>query len=179
MPDATPRSQQVTILAWNVILVGLIASGLGALQLAIVLVLLPPDALRMTLEQIADGQPVPGVMFTIVDHFTAILAGVFATGVVTLVAGVGLLKRREWGRVIVIWMMILNIAAHAVAVVLPFATSSTPSTGATTEAPPVDGQTQLIVTLLTFVLVVAVCWLSWWVIRLLRSDAVHREFQAS
>ena len=178
-PRTTPaprRSRQVTVLAWNLILAGGIIVLLTSVQLVILSALLPPDAMQLALDQVTGGMPVPSALLFFVGHVNAILASMFVVGFVTLVAGIGLLRRRAWARVMVIAMMWINILGHVIATAVPFFGDSS----GTAQAPPLvlDARGELVVYFLVLMLVVAICLASAWVIRLLQSLEVRREFGA-
>ncbi|MBL8142361.1 MAG: hypothetical protein JNM38_14690 [Acidobacteria bacterium] len=116
----TPRSDKVTVVAWNLILVGGMTIGLGALQLVVVTLLLPPGALQMALDQLGDTMPSADDMRWIVDYIVPILWSLVVFGVVSLVAGIGLLRRSNWARRLVICLLWLTILAHVAGMVAPF-----------------------------------------------------------
>lgn len=174
-----PRSAPVTVLAWNLILLGAIMAALAGLQFVILVVLLPPDAMQMALDQVTGGLPVPAPVVFLVDHLAAILSTLLIVGLLSLVAGIGLLRRHEWARRAVLAMMWLNIVAHAAGAVVPFLGSSGEEAAprATTSLV-FTGREQALVVALSVALAVAVCVFSAWAIRLLRAANVRREFAA-
>ena len=167
------------MLAWNLILAGGVVSVVTVVQLVIVAVLLPPDAMQVALDQVAGGMPVPSALLFLVDHVDAVLASLLAVGIATLVAGIGLLRRRAWARLLVIAMMWINILGHVIGVTMPFIGDSSATAPTPADAPFVfDAREELAVSLLVLVLVVAICLTSAWVVRLLQSHEVRREFSA-
>jgi hypothetical protein len=156
----TPRSDKVTVLAWNLILVGGLTIGLAGLQLVVVTLLLPPGALQMALDEVAVTMPAVRDAQGIIDHIAAILAGIAGLGVATLVAGIGLLRRRDWARRLVIALLWITIAAHVAGAIAPFFGS------------------QVSVLVLSVVLGVLVCGFSAWLIVFLRSPDTRGEFDA-
>ena len=156
----TPRSDTVTVVAWNLVLVGGMTIGLGVLQLVVVTLLLPPGALQQALDHLGDTMPAAHDLQWVVDYIGPILWSLVAFGVVSLVAGIGLLRRSNWARRLVIGLLWFTILAHVAGMVVPFFGS-----------PAVVIVGSIVVGLL-------VCVLSALLIRLLQSADTRAEFSA-
>lgn len=154
----TPRSDTITVVAWNLILVGGMTIALGGLQLVVVTLLLPPGALQMALDQLSDTMPSADDMRWIVDYIVPILWSLVAFGVVSLVAGIGLLRRSNWARRLAIGLLWFTILAHVAGMVAPF-----------------FGSPALVI-VGSIVLGLLVCVLSALLIRFLQSADVRAEF---
>lgn len=110
MKPAAPPSAFVTVIAW-------ISLGLGGLSLAAALLklaLLP--LVRLALDDMVEVEShfsdagmatVIAGMFTLLVWATAITAALSAAAVA---AGIGLLRRREWGRVLFQWLLVAGAA---------------------------------------------------------------------
>jgi hypothetical protein len=115
---ALPRSPFVTIVAGVFIAVSGLALAVAVAQYRIATM----EAYRVTLDRavhdsaFASVAP-PAWRFLLAHYRTIALAGL-ATGAVTLVASVGLLRRRNWARVLFVGLLSLGLAAMVASVFL-------------------------------------------------------------
>ncbi len=110
---AAPQSTFVTIIAWLMIIFSGLSAFVGVLQSIFVAVAMPMPPMS---EADFAGLPaeISSTALLIFQNFTLIVFANTAFSILALVAAIGLLKRREWGRRIVIALFILT----AVGVVL-------------------------------------------------------------
>lgn len=100
-----PRSAFVNVLAWMSLALGACGVLAGALQAVLFAAVWPTDLWLQTVE---NTPTVPPVIQWLVDHMLAVtLASVLGSALLGLV-GWGLLKRREWGRISFIVLLLLG-----------------------------------------------------------------------
>ncbi len=158
----TPRSAFITGLAWTSVAAGVIAI-LAAAMTALISAVLPVEDMRAVLREAEKTQPMPALVGAVVENFRLVAWLFLATGVVTLVSSIGLLNRRNWARLMFVWMMALAAVAHLAGAAAPFLAGPAA----------VDAATGLVV-LLSIVLAVLFGWL----VKRLLSDGVRQEFRA-
>lgn len=108
MDQSSNRSTFVTVVAWILIVVSGFATLIALLQNAMVhLVLKSPQ-----MGQLAQAHPAEAPVFAVftADHIGLIFFAVLVVCIVTLVSSIGLLKRVNWARWVVIALMILGVA---------------------------------------------------------------------
>lgn len=103
----TPRSSFVTVVAWIFIVLSGFATLIGALQ-NLMIRSMPLDQLRSALQDSAAAQlPAPArVMFS---HFQLFFLATFLLSLLMLISSVGLLRRRNWARLVFMGLLILGI----------------------------------------------------------------------
>ena len=163
-----PRSAFITSLAWTSIAAGVIATLIALLGI-LVSAVVPVEDMRAALREAEKTQPMPAMAGWMVENFRLFSWLFLAAGAVTLVSSVGLLKRRNWARVVFIAMMALAAVAHLAGAVAPFLMQPAPG-NARLE---VDAMTGL-AALLSFVLAVLFGWFA----KRLLSEDVRQEFRA-
>lgn len=103
--QATSRSSFVTTLAWIFIVFGGFASFISLLQNIMFNFFFPLGEMQA----FAQSSQQPWIVKLIFTNLRLYFAGFFVVSVVTLVASVGLLRRRNWARLAFIGLMALGI----------------------------------------------------------------------
>ena len=109
--DTEPRSRStfVTVVAW----VFIILSGFMTLTSAFQNVMIrsmPLDQMNTMLRDSTVAGQMPGAARTMFAHFGLFFLAFFVASLVALIASVGLLRRRNWARLLFIIVMCLGIA---------------------------------------------------------------------
>lgn len=114
LTDSPPpaRSAFVTGLAWTSILTGLLMAAITALQALAFLVWLPPE---VRAEILADPEVGPSPLGWTLRHGGPILAAMATMTGLTLLSGVGLLKRQDWGRHLTVILLVLGMGFNLTA----------------------------------------------------------------
>lgn len=99
MAPGRPRSAFITATAWTFIACGLLGILVAGGQLVLVSTVVRLEDLRAVLVEIGKEQPVPSFVLSAFEHARALLGALLAMSVATLAVSIGLLQRREWGRV--------------------------------------------------------------------------------
>jgi hypothetical protein len=114
-----PRTSFVSGLAWTFIACAALGALLVGAQLVAVSTVFPAEEMREVLREIGKSQPLPAFVDAAFEHLRALLAALLALCVVTLIASLGLLARRDWARVAFIWLSIAAAIVHAAGALAP------------------------------------------------------------
>lgn len=101
-----PWSKFVTVVAWVFIVFTGIAALLSLMQSVVLFGYIGPDLVGRYFE---DPENMPAFTRLIVQAFPLLLVVNLTASVVTLVSSIGLLKRKNWARVVFIGMMLFGI----------------------------------------------------------------------
>jgi len=111
-PSQYERSDFVTVLAW--VFIGL--SGLGTLmaglQYAVFGMMMSFGPMQDAMNDAQAHGDVPPMATFMFGHFHQLIGAYFLLSVITLTASVGLLKRRNWARLLFICLMALGVAGN-------------------------------------------------------------------
>jgi hypothetical protein len=174
-PDpADQRSDFVTVLAWIFIALSGFATMISALQNLMVWLVFPLDRMReLQAEAAAQGMPaIPAALF---GHIELWFGGVLAVSAVTLAAAIGLLRRKNWARLLFIAILALMIAFNLVALPMQWMIfDGIPQV----EHPELRGFGTMLLVMQIFstILAAGFCVLFGWIIKRLLSPAIRREF---
>ena len=179
MTDAvtpTQRSSFVTGVAWTFI--GLAAFGtlIALMQNVMLSFMLPPDS------PMRGAENLPAFAQFMFSHPRMIFAAFLAVSATTLVSAIGLLKRKNWARLIFIGIMVLGVVWNIGSLILPFYMFSA-LMPPMPESTPQDFResfemTWKIMTAFTIVIALAFAVLFAWITKRLASQDVKREFLA-
>lgn len=104
--QTTSRSSFVTILAWIFIVLGGFSSVISLLQNIMFNLFFPLSEMQ---GQAKASSELPWIVRLIFANIQLYFGGFFAVSVVTLIASVGLLRRRNWARLTFIGLIVLGI----------------------------------------------------------------------
>jgi hypothetical protein len=148
------------------------------LQYVAVSVLLPPEVLGAAIADANGAQPMPGWLRLIIGHLPLVMIAFVVLSLVTLVAAIGLLARRNWARLVFIGLMILAAVSNLVGAAIPFVVSDVMP--AMSELP-ADLRDQIallsnVVTVASVAIGVVFAGLFAWLVKRLMSPEVKAEF---
>jgi len=103
-----PRSSFVTVVAWIFIVLSGFATLVGALQ-NLMIRSMPFDQVDSVLQDSTTATQFPPAARFMFSHFRLLFLATFLLSLVMLVASWGLLRRRDWARVIFSAMLVLGI----------------------------------------------------------------------
>jgi hypothetical protein len=106
--DARAPSQFVTVLAWFSIVASALMLLVSAMQNIMLHVFFPPNALSLVSE--ADARMLPPFAMFMFSHFKAIVFAFFVLSVILLASSIGLLKRKNWARLVFVSLLVVGIA---------------------------------------------------------------------
>ena len=175
------RSGFVTGLAWTFIAFSAFATVMAILQNIMLALVFPVEEMRAAMQEAEKSQPMPGVFRFMFRHFQLFFIAFFALSVGTLISSIGLLKRKNWARLVFIGLMGLGVIWNLLGLAMPFfMTSLVPEI-------PVQGQPELadnfrlmftIMMGFTIAMCLAFAALFVWVIKRLVAEDIKREFGA-
>ena len=175
--SGSPRSTFVTAVAWVFVVLAGFATVIAILQNIMITVMFPKEAMTEA-ANVKDAPAFARFMFA----YPQVFFGVFlAASAIALVSAIGLLKRKNWARLIFIAILVLGIVWNVGGlVVMFFAFSSMPPMP--DQAPPDfrDGFDTMWKVMIGFSVVIALVFagLFGWIIKRLISAEVKREFLA-
>jgi len=105
---SSPRSAFVTVLAWFSIIIAALMTLLLLLQNA-VLFLIPLDAVREASADVEAQLLLPFSISDTIDSVRVIVAVLFVLSLITLIASVELLRRKNWARIVFIFLLATSI----------------------------------------------------------------------
>ncbi len=110
-----PKTAPVTVFGWFMLIVGslsvLMFGGLGAL---LAVARKEADGELFPAEDLAE---LPPAMLMYVEHLNAILILFFISSLLLLLAGLGIIKRKEWGRQLGVFLLAVSILTSVVSTV--------------------------------------------------------------
>jgi len=182
MENPVPRSSFVTVLAWIFIALAGFSSLISLLQNIMIHVMFRSGAMAAALQDTGNGPPMGGLAKFAFDHLQWIPAFFLGISLITLIAAIALLRRRNWGRLAFIAVMGIGIAWElgSLAVMPFFFRSFTQLPG--TVPPDLRAQFSLLPKLMfgfSALVAVALAVLFAWIIKRLASADIKREFVRS
>ena len=176
---AVPRSGFVTALAWSFIILAAFSTIITLLQNIMISVMFPMEEMRAAMREAEKMQPMPPFFRLAFEHFQLLFALALVSSVVTLVASIGLLRRRNWARLVFIVLMLMGVAWNLSGLALPFFVSDfIPDVP---EHPEIQGSFKLVWNIFmgfTILMCLLFAALFAWLARRLMSDDIRREFVA-
>lgn len=180
--QTTSRSTFVTTLAWNSIVLGGFATFISLLQNIMFNVFFPLSDMQEIAQGKASSQ-LPWIAKFMFANMRLFFGGFFVVSVATLIASVGLLRRRNWARLAFIGLMALGIIWNVGALLvqqLMFSSISFP--GPRADGPrefSVDFETMAtVIQVFSVVMTVALSALSGWILWRLTSKPIAAEFRS-
>ena len=172
------RSTFVTVLAWIFIMLAGFATFISILQNIMIAFVFPMAQMQAA----AAEQKAPWFAAWMIQHFQVFFLFFLVVSASCLAAAIGLLRRRNWARLLFIALMALGIAWNLGGLVLgAFFLSSFPFSQAIPAGHPEFANFQImfkVMFAINVVIVVAFTCLFGWIIKRLASEGVRREFGA-
>jgi len=178
---AVTRSGFVTALAWSFIILGGIATVVTLVQTIIVTVMFPMEEMRASMRELQKSQPMPPFFMLIFENVRLISFAAFVSSVVTLVASIGLLMRRNWARLVFIVVMTFGVIWNLAGLGMPFFMSDMFPEVPGHVPPGFHDNFKLVWNILigfSVLMCLVFAGLFVWVVKRLLADDIKREFQA-
>lgn len=175
-----PRSLSVTLLAWVTIIPAACGALVALLQNILFAAFMSSEQLEALYAALPPGmEALPRVSY---DMLRVVLLAFLALSILFLVTGIGLLKRREWARIVFAAAVLLGTiygvasyflldSASDLSVLIPPADVN----GSRVDVAPLMAMMRTATTVLTLVFTALNLWLVWWLL----SPAVRAEFRSS
>ncbi len=176
MTPTTPRSTFVTVLAWIFLLLSGFGSVIGVLQNVVIHTVMLPMMHNDPLHGDALAQ-MPGGVALMFEAMPWVFLAFLAVSLLGVVASVGLLKRRAWGRRLFIALMGALIAWQVAGFVMQVMLQrDIQSTFATSGMPPESGMVFVVMHIVVGLFAAAFIALFGWIIHRLTRPAIVAEF---
>jgi len=169
------RSTFVTALAWVFIVNAGLTTLIAILQNIMIFAFFPMERMNEALQAAPVGQIPKGAKF-LFTHVEWFFFGFLVVSAITLVSAIGLLKRKDWARILFIVVLSLGIAWSLFS--LTMIASGFPLSLAPAEhQPPPEFLVMFnVVRVFTSVMALGFCILLGWIIKKLVSPPIRREF---
>lgn len=119
-PTSLVQSSFVTTVAWIFIVLGGFATLIAILQYIMVHTVFPVDQMRKALDAAKGQQQIPHAFAFMFGHIKWFVVVFLVLSVTTLVSSIGLLRRKNWGRVVFIALMAFGIVCSIGSLVLQY-----------------------------------------------------------
>lgn len=178
------RSTFVSVLAWIFIVLAGFALVISILQNIMITVMLPLEEMQKSLNA-PEAQEMPAAAKFMFSHFTLFFRAFLVVTLVTFIAAIGLLKRKNWARIIFIVLMALGIAWNIGGVIfqnLFFQGMQSEMTNMPPDARQFEAQFEsmmVVMRMFSILLALAFTVLFGWIIKKLASAKIKREFLLS
>ena len=174
-----PRSGFVTALAWTFIVLAGFATLLAILQNIMIALVFPVEEISSAMQQAEKDHPAPWLARFMFGNIRLFFALFLAIPALTLVAAIGLLKRRNWARLLFVGIMGFGILWNLAGLAVPFLVFS--SLTPTPDGAPGEFRDHveiLVKVMIGFGIVIAIAFsvLFGWIIKRLVAAEVRREF---
>lgn len=107
-PQASTSSAFVTVVAWLFIIMSGFACFIGIMQNIVVYFLLPTEPMNAITQQ-PHSESIPVVAQFIMTHLKILFGAILLLALVSLTASIGLLLRKNWGRLMFIGLMLVAV----------------------------------------------------------------------
>jgi len=171
----TTRSSFVTVLAWIFIVGGGFTTFISILQNVMLTFFFPADQIQMA----KGAENMPAVALFMLNHMRLFFAAFLVLSLTVFVSSIGLLKRKNWARVIFIGLFVLGILWNVGGLFLQnamFSAMPAPSPDAPEEFKAQMESMAHVMLVFSFVMAVGMSVLFGWLIKRLASPAIRREF---
>ena len=179
--SAAARSSFVTSLAWTFIVLAGFGTAISLLQNVMVNFVLPTGEIRGAMREVYGPQALPPFASFMFGHLRLFAAFSLVVSASMLVSAIGLLKRRNWARMIFIGLMVLGVVWNLAGLFIPyFMASSFPPVPKTAPHEFQDSfrlMTHIMVGVTTVIAIVFAVLFAWAAKRLM-SVNIKREFNA-
>jgi len=175
MSATTARSSFVTVLAWIFIVGGGFTTFISILQNVMLTFFFPVDQMQTT----KGAENMPAVALFMLNHMRLFFAAFLILSLTVFVSSIGLLKRKNWARVVFIVLFALGILWNVAGIFIQsamFSAMPAPPPGAPQEFKAQMESMANVMLLFSLVLAVGVSVLFGWLIKRLLSPAILQEF---
>ena len=177
-PPQEPRSAFVTVLAWIFIVISSFTTLVSILQ-NIMINLLFPEQMQEVMQVPEGGPELPVFVEGMMNNFQLMIGIFLVISVATLVSSIGLLKRKNWARLVFIGLMGLSILWNLGGLLFQYSMVSSmpmPSDAPTEFMTHFETMTTIIL-VFSSAIIIGFSVLFAWIIKRLVSQEIRKEFQ--
>lgn len=169
-----PRSTFVTVVAWIFIVISGFMTVIGALQN----IMLHSMFMETThgAMQVPPDAGVPAFAAFMMNNMQWFFVAFLVVSATTLIASLGLLKRKNWARIAFIGIMVVGITWNMAGLVLTASMLSGFTSQQMPPGPPDMGIFKNLILGFNVVFALGLSGVFGWIIKRLRSEALHQEF---
>jgi hypothetical protein len=169
------KSSFVTILAWIFIVLAGFATFISIMQNIMINMVFPLDEMQQQINSPEAQASIPNFASFMFSHFRLFFFSFLVVSSSTLIAAIGLLRRKNWARILFIVMMSFGIAWNLGGLILQqFMFSNMPHMNG---SQPVQFDVFVnVIRVFSFLMALAVSILFGWIIKRLVSPAIKQEF---
>jgi hypothetical protein len=179
---APPRSTFVTALAWIFIVLAGFATLISVLQNIMVTVMFPVAEMQAAADQAKKTERMPWFAAFMIQNMRLFFFAFLMLSTATVVSAIGLLKRRNWARLLFVALMSFGILWNVAGVVLSFVFFSSmppvPSTAPNGFADQFELMSKVMIGF-NILLAAGFTVLFGWIIKRLTSNEIRHEFGVS
>ena len=172
-----PNSTFVTVLEWIFIVLAGFATFISILQNIMITLIFPVEEMNQSLSSSKVQENMPAFANFMFSNIRLFFFGFLVVSCTTFISSVGLLKRKNWGRILFITIMSLGIVWNIFALVLQ--QFMMPSMSEMPGPPGSNfGVMMTIMRVFTFLMALGISILFGWIIKRLVSPKIGQEFTA-
>lgn len=117
---SNPRSGLVTSLAWSFIVFSVCGALITLAQNVMIAVMLPSGELQAAIGDLQRDYPIPEFFGFMLGNLQLVFATLLLSFLVTFAASVGLLLRKNWARLLFVWMLAIGALTNLLGAAAPF-----------------------------------------------------------
>lgn len=174
-----PESNFVTVLAWIFIALAGFATFISLLQNVMISLLIPLDKMQEAFNRPEAKEHVPAGFIFLASHVRLFFFSFLVVSSVTLITSIGLLKRKNWARIIFIALMLFGILWNIAGILFQqFVFTSFPKIPARADAPVPNIEVFLtVIKVFSAMMAIGFSVLFGWIIKKLLSPDIVMEFE--
>ena len=170
------RSTFVTALAWIFIVLAGFSSVISVLQNIMIAVMFHPDKMARGMDQPKEFDKMPAFFKAFSAHPQYFFLASFVLFVLVLIVSLGLLKRKNWARLMFMAIMSLGIAWNAFAIFTQHSMSSSFPSPSDEHFGSGFRTMMVVMQIFTILFAIGLSVLFGWIIRRLASEQIRKEF---
>lgn len=173
------QSMFVSVLAWIFIVLAGFATVISVFQNIMVHTVLTPDRMQMVMTEVKSKQEIPPYAEFMLENFRPIMLLLLIVSAATFVSAIGLLKRKNWARVVFIWLLGFGILWQIGGLIMQQSMMSSMSAAPPNTQPEFQSQFETMATMmliLSFAMAIGLSLLFGWIIKRLMSPTIQQEF---
>ena len=174
----TTRSTFVTTIAWIFIVIAGFATLMSAVQNLMIALVFPLDDMQNAMRQANKAHPLPWFAKFMFENVRILFATFLVLSATTLIAAIGLLRRKNWARILFVGIMGLGVLWNLGGLSVPYLMSSFPPLPPNTSSDFRDHfeTMQRVIVVVSVIAAIAFAVLFGWIIKRLTSADIKREF---
>ena len=171
-----PKSIFVTVLAWFAIVLGGFCTTISILQNVMIFVMFKGEEVGKDIHDAKQYGDMPWFFKWFMLHPQSIFLATLALFSVAFISGIGLLKRKNWARLIFICMSCLGIIWNVLSLVMQSSIISTFKESSSNVHDSNFRMMAMVIQIFSVLFAIGFSLLFLWIIRMLTTERIRREF---